>query len=332
MLFIAGPVVVENGFTAINLVDLNGDGNLDLVGTSVTNGNVSVLPGNGDGTFPGPSSYHSIGALQSVDYNGDGRTDLLGPGPFYLPNNGDGTLGSPTPTGGFSDRAALGDLNGDGLLDEISVSGLKTASIAFRNPDGSFAPPVTLTIGNRIVNAAIGDFNVDGMADIAFGDFGVAATSGINGDEGISSPGSPGVPPSLDVVLGNGNGTFSAPVIDYTHTIATLLGQASPPVSVADFNRDGRDDLLTYGMEVLLSNGDGTFHDAPPSNIVTPLAVDSIAVNDFNGDGKLDLAIGREQSQIRWPLCWAMATGRSARGQIIRFSRTSSLRRAGHFR
>jgi len=84
------------------------------------------------------------------------------------------------------------------------------------------------------------------------------------------------------VLLGRGDGTFQAPI--------SAPGNSELGVVVADFNRDGKLDLLTGGgrdVEVLLGNGDGTFQAA---TAVTDYA-SSIAVGDFNGDGKPDLAV-----------------------------------------
>ncbi len=160
---------------------------------------------------------------------------------------------------------SVADFNGDGKLDLVVATYSNRLNVLLGNGDGTFtaAPAMQLAGAGETNNAAVADFNGDGKLDLA-----------------ISLPDAD----EVQVLLGNGDGTFTPlPTIpvDGVHVVAT-----------ADFNGDGKADLVLVnsgpGLVILLGNGDGTFTAAPPISAPSPQAV---AVGDFNGDGKPDLAV-----------------------------------------
>src|SRR6266404_3601971 len=257
--------------------DFNGDGKLDLAVanggdfSSGAGGSVTVLLGNGDGTFQAARSFVVSGSPWAVamgDFNGDGKLDLatanggggLEPGTVsVLMGNGDGAfLEAPTfGSGGAS--LAVGDFNGDGKLD------LVTNGVLLGNGDGTFQAPLAFPAGTYS-SLAVGDFNGDGKLDLA-------------------GPGNSGV---ISVLLGNGDGTFQAPLNSSSGTYP------SGSVAAGDFNGDGKLDLVgvtSVGIWVALGKGDGTFQPAQNFTCGGPCGPGMVVVGDFNGDGRLDLVL-----------------------------------------
>jgi len=159
--------------------DFNKDGRLDLAvseGTdSNTNTALSILLGNGDGTFQTPLIYQTDfpGLVIAADLNRDGKLDLAvaGGALLILFGNGDGTFG----TGGTYDTGGPAwviaeDFNGDGILDLVT-SNYRASSISLLlgNGDGSYQAPVTYGAGYGARGIAAGDFNGDGRLDLAVG-------------------------------------------------------------------------------------------------------------------------------------------------------------------
>jgi hypothetical protein len=280
---------------AVAVGDFNGDGKLDVAVTTIGyigNGTVSVLLGNGDGTFQ-PQVAYAVGdlplAITVGDFNGDGKPDLAVANfaedtVSVLLGNGDGTFQAATRLVAGSQPMAItvGDVNGDGKLDLLVGNvGNGTVSVLLGNGDGTFQPQKTAPATPQPIGIAVGDFNGDGKLDIA-----VANSTDGWVNEDINEPDTN----AIGILLGNGDGTFQAPV-QYATT-----GTANA-IATADINKDGKLDLVvTNGEEfggstfnLFLGNGDGTFQ--APLTYATgnnPLAV---AVADFNGDGLPDVAV-----------------------------------------
>jgi YVTN family beta-propeller protein len=278
------------------VADFNNDGKADLAvfnqnqtgecydGTGV--GTISILLGNGDGTFSNTSTLcfsqgPSLAGPQLVagDFNGDGKTDLvaslnldeLWEFQAFL-GNGDGTFTASGLFGGFNSVGTViaGDFNGDGKLDlafPASLNDSQNIFVALGNGDGTF----TLSTGYANLSGTsltTGDFNNDGILDLA-----VIGT----GDQPVT------------ILLGNGDGTFTAA------TSQPLVVVTTPQsVTAGDFNGDGILDLAiadaSSGILVLLQGaGDGTFLQVE-GEPVSPNDSYYVAAADFNGDNKLDLA------------------------------------------
>jgi hypothetical protein len=277
--------------------DFNGDGIPDLAvldfGDSQGNGSgVSLLLGNGDGSFRPARTYAAGPYPHDVaigDFNGDGFPDLAVTNPnsntvSVLLANGDGSFkpARSYAAGAFPDSVAVGDFNRDGVPDLVTGNGNNgRVSVLLGNGDGSFKPAVTYATGGLYpVAVAVGDFNGDGIADLAT----------VN-DNSASDY-------SVGVLLGNGDGSFQPA---HTYAIPALQSRA---VVVGDFNGDGKADLaiVNYGrppdfqgsVSVLLGNGDGTFQ--PVVTYVTGEGSQAVAVGDFNGDGSPDVAVANQAS------------------------------------
>ena len=289
---VANTITVSNP-TAIAVADFNEDGIADVAVTNSKDGTVSVLAGNGDGTFSTGMSYSVGGDPNSIvtgDFNADGHTDLaIGNGIdiSVLLGNGDGTFQPPVhyspgfsggASGVFIEALTSADLNGDGIAD-VAVVGIGGLTVLLGNGDGTFQPGVQVSsVGGNAVVA--GDFNGDGIPDL------IVASAGCTGFCVSFAPG------GVFVLLGYGDGTFRTPV---------AYNAAGNSLAVGDFNGDGIPDLaLGYqfifkfgnqgSVSVLLGNGDGTFKTGG-TYIVPGQGVLSVVAADFNGDGIIDLGV-----------------------------------------
>ncbi len=261
--------------SSVMTTDFNGDGKLDLatVNPSFSSGNdatVSVLLGNGDGTFQAavntaPGTFHGSGVVG--DFNGDGKPDLAvpgGAGVIVLLGNGNGTLQALTslnvPFG--LDGLAVGDFNADTRLD-LAVTGRGNVVAVFPGKgDGTFRAASFFVVAASPIGLAVGDFNNNGKLDLVT----------VNKQGNFKA--------SVTVLMGRGNGTFTA---------ARAFSEPLAPSSVAttDFNGDGKPDLAVSGG-VLLGKGFGLFRPLRPYAGGVKGLID-LRLGDFNQDGKLDV-------------------------------------------
>ena len=272
--------------TAVMTGDFNNDGILDLavtdgncayqeVGTAGAEllcnaGTVSILLGNGDGSFQAPLDYPTgkgPSALATADLNGDGKLDLAivngqdGTVSVLL-GRGDGTFQTQvvynTPG---AESLVVGDFNNDHKLDLV-VSGPSTL---LGNGDGTFQKPLTYVGSSGLASPtpmAAADFNLDGKLDLYQGG---------------------------DLFLGNGDGTF---VLHAEYSVPNGNGSETAGAAAADLNGDGKPDLVVVAgstVAISLGNGDGSFQ-TTVDYAAAPFSSD-VLVADINGDGRLDLAV-----------------------------------------
>jgi len=210
--------------------DLDHDGHVDIVTANSDSQNVSVLLGNGDGTFQPRVNYAagSPATVQVGDVNGDGRPDIVAgscsPAKIaVLPNKGDGTFGARheyPAAAGCVFRLALGDVNGDRKPDIVTANlfGRFGATVLLNRGNGVFRPRANYLALRGAQGVAIGDLTGDGKPDLAF------ATGFTN---------------AVSVLVNRGRGRFM-PQLAYP-----TAPRAAQPVSVGigDFNGDHRLDL-----------------------------------------------------------------------------------------
>lgn len=247
-----------------------------VLGETVTQ--TSIAP---DGTFQAGANQ-SAGlnprSTAAADLNGDGVTDLIsgdygGDTISVFISNGDGTFQARQTfaTGNGPTHVEAADFDGDGNIDLATTDLFDTTISIFRgNGDGTFQPRqiIPAAPGSNVYQLDSGDFDGNGTIDLVVSD----------GNLG-----------GVQVLLGNGNGTFQAPVRHGT------LGETTEAVTIGDVNGDGNADIIdgsysTHSIGVYLGNGDGTFQARQATAAGTfPW---SIAFGHFDGDGNLDVAIG----------------------------------------
>jgi hypothetical protein len=282
--------------TALTTGDFNGDGNGDLLVVNAYNPSsafVSVVIGNGDGTFQAPVSYPTAGSASVAatidDINGDGKLDIIVASDdqniSVLTGKGDGTFnaaqsfsaplpGSSTPTSTPIVNLITADVNGDGKKDIICSNGL----VLLGNGAGAFtavstpAFPYATATTSKGPNLAAGDINKDGKMDLAL------------------NTGS-----TISIWLGKGDGTFTQGA-SYGSIANTGF------VTITDLDGDGNldiysglsnsgffsgDDSANAAAYVLMGKGDGTFVGAPTASG----SYTGANLADVNGDGYPDLIV-----------------------------------------
>jgi subtilisin family serine protease len=306
--FVPGPPL------SLTVGDVNGDGKIDIVAGIVgdpSTGPLTTFLGDGSGKFGAPITalaYNPILTFATTqvvlkDLNGDGLPDitlidegLAVPGAHTYLNNGDGTFKHAdyffesdssvvVPT-----AVAVGDMDGDGCPDTVTVEALGLVRIFKGNCDGTVQGLPNLTTigaGEAPISVALADMNGDGKLDVITGGgfFGVGAGEGEEASDLVT------------VLVGDGKGDLA--VAKVYRTEPTLVGLA-----VTDLNGDGKPDVVAASQAtdtalVLMNEGQGVLNGPTGGYVGYILAGQQGAVNapysnflvqDLNGDGKPDLA------------------------------------------
>lgn len=254
--------------------DFNHNGNLDLAVTDYSNNTITLLLDFDPTThtFLSTATYSTDGFPISIgagDFNGDGKTDLAvacaGSVDFFL-GNGDGTFQTSVAFANpYDSTLTVEDFNGDGKADLAITNFLGGGAYVLPtnpgpNPDSMtillgnsdlnqmFQSAVNYSIGVNALSTAVGDFNGDGIADLAVTSAGSTSATNQFG---------------LTILYGQGNGSFGSTQF-YGPSMFTFYGVAG------DFNRDGLTDLAVFaGNDVLSAYNSANvsiFLNKPPYN------------------------------------------------------------------
>jgi hypothetical protein len=271
---------------SVAVADLNGDFKQDIVVANFAEDNISVLLGNGDGTFRPEETYNTgLGpnGIVLADVNGDGFPDVIvadrnANNVDVLLNNGSGAFdaGQTFAVGSAPRSIAVGDFNGDGKLDlAVANNESNNVSILLGNGDGTFQPQMTFQAAQGATSIAVGDFDRDGKLDLV--------TVGLGQSDAI-------------VLSGSGDGEFN--------TRGTVpLSAPGAGVAVADLTGDGRDDLVVAEgtadqVEVVPGIGDGTFDTGLTISTGANSDPAFIKLADMNGDGSKDIVVTTDNSTV----------------------------------
>jgi hypothetical protein len=265
--------------------DFNNDGKADL---AVGNGSAQIMLGSGSGSFTTNTERYLTGGdvMLAGDFNGDGKADLVSPRAdvgiipgvvAVIPGRGDGTFdvsrGRSFGTfNTFPSSLAVADFNGDGRGDVTSTFSF-SPSVGFSLGDGAggLRQPAFSNVPGNAGWVATGDFDGDGKADAASANIGTGFGT-------------------MTVFYGNGSGTVSRSV---------NISASATFVTAGNFNGDGLSDLVALNdngrVTILLSTGPSSFavaagspFDLVPGSTFGPAS--AVALGDFNGDGRDDLA------------------------------------------
>ena len=283
-----------NSANTLAVADLNADDIPDLVLCNLSSNHVTVLLGKGDGTFPSASSYAAgpepIG-VAIADFNGDGYQDVAAADwaadgeVTVMFGRGDGTLrAAPLRRSGFMPTVlAAGDFDGDHKIDLVTASstkvavpsGLGTGVVMLGNGDGTFQAP-SIWSNSPVSSVAVGDFDGDNNLDLV-------ATNPDSASGNVS------------VLLGKGDGSFQMPATysaGYSPRVVVasdLNGDAKPDLVVANYSSGGNSGSISVLLN--LNTGNGKFGIAVDYPIAVNGTPDAVAIGDFNGDGKPDIAV-----------------------------------------
>lgn len=291
----ARQVATGLNLQSIQAEDFNGDRHLDLVLADHDSNALLIHLGKGDGSFETALLYGVRMGPRSIavsDFNGDGKADvsvanatsadvsvLLGSG------NGFFEATNHYATGPGATFVTARDFNGDGTQDlVVANSGIimkrraaaGDVALLLGKGDGTFQAAVNFPAGTTPVAIAVADFDRDGKFDLAIQNEG-KLLGGIG----------PLIENSVSIHLGQGDGTFMAPVFHYGSTDGRFI-------TTGDLNRDSMPDLVvansnSANVSVLLGNGDGSFQRAVTYDAGWgPL---SVVVDDLNGDARSDLLV-----------------------------------------
>ncbi|MEP7342172.1 MAG: FG-GAP-like repeat-containing protein [Acidobacteriota bacterium] len=308
---------------SVIVADFNGDGKADLAVANDTAKTVSVLLGQGDGSFSAKNDF-AIGYAPTFiitgDFNRDSKLDIItansdGPATILL-GAGDGTFAAPANVnaGGSVVSLTAGDFNGDGKLDFAAANyNANTISVVLGLGDGTFRPPLANPTNARPSSVMAGDFDGDGKLDLAVANYGrndIFIYFGRGSGAFVQGPSYVVGDGPVAVVFGDFNGDSHADLAtanrdDMSATVLVndnndLRARNSryftamvDALATGDFSRDGKLDLVVLTkngtVAILPGIGDGTLGD--------PIAFDAgpgasaMATGDFNGDGKPDLAV-----------------------------------------
>jgi hypothetical protein len=273
--------------------DFNGDGRADvIIGNPSVQGS-SLLLGQADGSLSAPQYLPNIFATVAGDVDGNGTIDLVtflagttsGLNVTVYLNDGKANF-TPGPTGpnipvNPTISAALIDLNGDGLPDLI-VSGQFSPMVVLLNQGGgNFGSPTTITNTGNNPAFAVGDFNGNGLPNIAY--------NAVNATTGVAE---------VHILVNQGSGIF-------TDTVPSSLQGVGGFVFVGDLNLDGKADLVVeisanpeLKLQTFLSKGNNLFTLASETDLFpSPFNTYQFVIGDFDHDGFPDLAGENGESQ-----------------------------------